>query len=149
MTDLMVTKRCCTCKEIKPVSEFSRKRTEKSGYHCQCKSCIKQYKQTEKYRAYDRLYHSNEYRISPEKRRVKHLLYISRHPDKYAARKDVTRAVKSHKLKRVTDCLCVFCNCRAQEYHHYKGYDKHNRLTVIPVCIPCHNLQHPKIQCKK
>lgn len=52
MAEQTITKRCTKCKEIKPVSEFSKNRTRKDGHHCWCKNCISKsyskYSQTEK-----------------------------------------------------------------------------------------------------
>lgn len=38
----MKTKRCCKCKETKPVSEFYKNRSRKDGQTEECKMCIKE-----------------------------------------------------------------------------------------------------------
>lgn len=48
----MQTKRCSTCKEIKPVSEFNKNRSAKDGLQKQCKDChrecVRRYRATNK-----------------------------------------------------------------------------------------------------
>lgn len=48
----MQTKRCSTCKETKPVSEFGKNRSREDGLHTQCKVCKK--KSDHKYREANR-----------------------------------------------------------------------------------------------
>lgn len=52
MSEQIITKQCCKCKETKLVSEFSKNRTRKDGHMLWCKRCKKQldkqYSQTEK-----------------------------------------------------------------------------------------------------
>ena len=54
------------------------------------------------------------------------------------AREAVYRAVKSGTLVPATDLSCLSCGQPAQEYDHYKGYERTVWLDVEPVCIPCH-----------
>jgi hypothetical protein len=59
MLDLAIAqKRCTSCKEIKPITEFYTNRSARSGYGCWCKECDKASKRTyyksEKARAADR-----------------------------------------------------------------------------------------------
>lgn len=37
------TKRCCHCKQEKPLSEFHRTSASKDGYKCTCKDCVREY----------------------------------------------------------------------------------------------------------
>lgn len=39
MSETIITKRCSTCKNNKPISEFNKNRAQKDGYHNQCKIC--------------------------------------------------------------------------------------------------------------
>lgn len=61
-----------------------------------------------------------------------------RFPDRDAARRAVTQAVKTGALPRPTTLVCADCGKPAKEYDHYKGYAEVNRLIVQPVCIRCH-----------
>lgn len=40
-------KRCATCGETKPVKQFSKHKGHQDGYQSQCKSCVKEYAQSE------------------------------------------------------------------------------------------------------
>lgn len=44
------TKVCSTCKVEKPISDFYKNKRNKDGYHSQCKSCMKEYFGTDKYK---------------------------------------------------------------------------------------------------
>lgn len=44
MVDIL-DKRCSRCGEVKPVSEFSKNRSQKNGLACQCKTCVKEYQE--------------------------------------------------------------------------------------------------------
>lgn len=35
----IITKECCTCKEVKPISEYGLDKQKKDGYRPQCKAC--------------------------------------------------------------------------------------------------------------
>lgn len=63
-------------------------------------------------------------------------IYRGRHVER--AGKAVRLAVKSGKMKPVSDCRCQ-CGSRATEYHHTKGYERKQWLTVVPICKSCHN----------
>lgn len=39
----METKQCTCCKEVKPLSEFSKEKARKDGHQSQCKECTKEY----------------------------------------------------------------------------------------------------------
>lgn len=39
-------KKCSTCQEFKPVSEFNKNKSTKTGYHNQCRACSKLWKPT-------------------------------------------------------------------------------------------------------
>jgi hypothetical protein len=38
-------KTCCTCKQEKPLFEFNKNKSTKDGFHKQCKSCLKLYRE--------------------------------------------------------------------------------------------------------
>jgi len=47
MSETIVSKKCCTCKEIKPLSEFSKNKSAKDGRQTACKICQKHYRQSD------------------------------------------------------------------------------------------------------
>lgn len=53
----------------------------------------------------------------------------------------IVRALKSGKLQKPENDICVFCGENASEYHHPKGGDL---AYVIPVCKICHLSIHDK-----
>ncbi len=149
MAEPIVTKHCCACKQIKPVSEFSKSYSKKDGFQTACKVCKEAYQrsdkckvarkqrytQTEKYKAGQRRYDQTKKRkIAKRKRQLK---YDAKYPERRKAISAVNYAVKTGKLPR-PDTLQCSCGKQAQEYHHYKGYAKKHWLDVIPKCIKCH-----------
>lgn len=52
------TKQCSKCKEVKPVTEFSKDKSNKDGLHSYCKSCVSQY-QKEWYKNNKETVHQN------------------------------------------------------------------------------------------
>lgn len=65
------------------------------------------------------------------------------------ARLAVSRAVHRGDISRARDLPCHDCNQPADQYHHWAGYEQHNWLNVIPVCLKCHEKQSPQIQPRK
>jgi len=41
MDENVPTKKCSTCKVVKPVTKFNVNAKSKDGYNCQCKHCVK------------------------------------------------------------------------------------------------------------
>ena len=51
-------KRCVTCKETLPLSDFNKNKSRKDGLHSQCKSCLKQYRNRPDAREKKQVWHS-------------------------------------------------------------------------------------------
>lgn len=164
-------KQCTYCQEIKNLDEFSPG-TAKFGRQSRCKKCLaklaKIYGSTEKGKAYQQQYWKSEagkdnlrkYRESEKGRQTarkyihsengsKVLREYNRkrriaHRDMYRARNVVNNAVADGILPKISTQKCVHCNKSAQDYHHYKGYDKENWLAVEPVCRKCHRILEKK-----
>lgn len=60
----------------------------------------------------------------------------------YRARQAVRLAVKEGRLPRVSTLACADCGARAHHYHHHRGYQPENHLSVEPLCRSCHG-RHP------
>jgi NAD-dependent SIR2 family protein deacetylase len=140
----MKTKKCCHCKETKPVSDFYKDSNNKDGLYNNCKSChnfyTTQYGKTEKYKKW-RLKYISRFFKTPKgriKRRKIQKAYRIKHPLKARARGAIHNATQRGKLPRVASLKCFKCGKKASNYHHLKGYEIKHRLNVVPVCISCH-----------
>ena len=65
--------------------------------------------------------------------------YGKTNPEKRAARKAISMAIRRGDLPRVSTCDCVDCGIQAAEYHH-EDYSK--PLEVEPLCKKCHVKRH-------
>jgi hypothetical protein len=55
--------------------------------------------------------------------------------------KAVSLGILHKDLLPLKDCMCAGgCGRRAEQYHHYIGYEDWQLLDVIPVCRHCHSL---------
>ncbi len=61
-----------------------------------------------------------------------------RFPDEHRSRVAVRSAVKAGRLPHLSTLACSECGAQANHYHHHKGYDKANWLSVVPICQECH-----------
>lgn len=61
---------------------------------------------------------------------------------KNAAHQAVAYAVKTKRMEKATTKLCISCGKGADFWHHHKGYDKDNKLNVVPICRRCHPNEH-------
>ena len=62
--------------------------------------------------------------------------------EKESARDAVKYAVRIGKLPHPSTISCRICNNPAVHYHHNRGYDKENWLSVVPLCQRCHDIIH-------
>lgn len=162
-----ISKRCNTCKEVKPLSEFHKRLVSRDGFQNICKMCIlkynKKYFQTEKGKAvqncyqqsekfkaaYKRYEHSEKGKITKSSYRqsekgkinINHCTKLRkiRYPQKIKAKDAIHIAIKAGKLISPKFLLCHYCPKPAQQYHHWQGYAPEHWLDVVPACIKCHN----------
>jgi len=162
----IISKRCCTCKRSKHISEFYKNRREKDGFQSQCKTCIKQshqkyrkskkgkcaqkhycqsvkgkanfkrYQQSAKGKATQKRYNQSEKGKANNK--ASQQRYGIRHPQRCKAQVAVNHAVNDGILPHVNTLVCHYCPKPAQQYHHWHGYSREHWLDVVPACIPCH-----------
>ncbi|HEB26928.1 MAG TPA: hypothetical protein ENI05_03995 [Porticoccus sp.] len=156
MPETIVLKKCSSCKEIKPLTEFYKNCCRKDGYRCYCKDChtkinqqywktkkgklckqkaTKKFRQTEKGKLIQQKA-SSKY-LKTEKGRQNHKEYCNKNPEKRKAKNAIASAIRSNKLVR-PDTLSCSCGEQAMEYHHHKGYDLKHWLNVVAVCHKCH-----------
>jgi len=147
MSEQIITKRCYHCKQIKPLSEFSKTRTRKGGLQSYCKSCLKAYQkayqQSEKGKAVFRKASTKHRRTFKGKATMKRS--YARHPNYRKAIYTVNHAIRAGRLSRPDSLLCHYCSNPAQQYHHWHGYEPEHWLDVVPACRECHKKEHRKI----
>ena len=79
------SKRCSKCKEVKPVSEFNKRKDSKDGYRNDCKECVAARK-------------AKYYEANKEKIKAKHAKYRAANRDKLAAYHAEYRAANKDKI---------------------------------------------------
>lgn len=140
MAKIIITKQCSKCKQNKPISEYYKQLTGKDGYRAECKICfirrIQQYHKTKQGHKV-RSECNHRYKISSKGKQL-HRKYYRDYPIKHKARSVVSNAVQTGKLPRPNSLQCHYCSNQAEQYHHWRGYEKKHWLDVIPACIPCH-----------
>ncbi len=157
MPEPIITKTCRTCKEIKPISEFPKRKDSIDGYRNDCKKCqaiiFKAYKlaNADEIKAYQKSYSKSERGKSVHRRA--HLRYWTTDTGKASQRKNaanqrikrpyaikamnaVNHAIAAGKIPRADSLKCK-CGEQAKEYHH-PSYAKKHWLDVIPKCRQCH-----------
>lgn len=151
-------KRCCTCKQYKPISEFYRDRSKSDGYQALCKDCCRAYSRTEARKASQKKYDQSakgrrarqKYTKSPKGREAQCNRAARQgkdHPKQIKAKNFLNRAVQSGQIHRPQEC--VICGKRAKLHgHHHKGYAEENYLNVLWLCPKCHTQVHREKACK-
>lgn len=160
----METKTCSKCEKTKPISEFTRNRSAKTGYRSDCKQCQKETRdrwyskamqeRPEAMRAGWRRQRAKNPEVkraatrqSREKNKLHYLTtdkaYRTNRRDRRLAHRAVDRAVDSGLLPPVSTlpCACPGCTSGANEYHHWSYLPDHH-LSVIPLCYSHHRLIH-------
>jgi hypothetical protein len=135
-------KKCSKCGEVKPKSEFSKKRARKDGLQNECRLCQKiikrNYRKTkigkQKCKESRRRYYING-------GKEVHQEYIKINRKKRLAKSAVYSAVRGKLLPKVVTLKCNDCGEGAKEYHH-ESYKKERWLDVIPLCRICHRERH-------
>lgn len=153
MSEQVITKRCPKCKQVKPLSEFFKRRNRPCGYQGYCKkckcACQSKYQKTDYYKEYLKKYRRTEKQIAyanlPRVRDITkkaHRNYCKNHPERILAKQEVRRAVHYGLLIKVKYKICCVCGNTAEAYHHYLGYAKEHWLDVVPICNTCHKKVH-------
>ena len=161
MSDNIITKQCSKCKQIKKLTEFSKKKSTGDGFQCWCKACVADahhdYRATDagkkvQRRANSKYYASDAGKKASRRNGVKYRTtdkgkktqlrgaakYRRLHPERIKARNAVTYAIQTGKLPKVSTLVCP-CKKPADQYHHHRGYAKKHQLDVVPRCTRCHN----------
>lgn len=62
-------------------------------------------------------------------------------PDRYAAHRALTEAIKQGVMQPANTYKCHGCDKQAQHYHH-ESYAPKDHLAVVPLCRKCHQQHH-------
>lgn len=148
----MDIKRCCTCKQYKPFSDFYRSRNRSDGCHSQCKDCCRAYNRTEARKASHRKYDQSlrgrqanqKYSQSLRGRRAAYRSsqkHKRKYPEQIKATTFLNNAVQSGKIQKPQEC--AICGKKTKLHgHHHKGYAEENALDVLWLCRKCHAQLH-------
>ena len=157
MSETIVTLICSKCNQIKPSSDFYKKRSHKSGHQGYCKICHgihsrnwlrspKGTKYKNRYKASKKgkeiLNQCHKKYIKSEKGKAMMMRVREKYPNRVKARVAVNHAIRDGMLPSTLFLLCSKCKKPAQQYHHHKGYAPEHWLDVIPICKKCHNSEH-------
>lgn len=157
MSETIITKRCCTCKQIKNISEFGRCKSYPDGLNISCRACCriksKIYRNSEKgkaakqrqrhnetTKAYNKIFYKRPAAMKVNRRATRK--YRTQHPEKTRAHSAISNAVRDGKLKSASCYQCYICHKQAEQYHHYLSYEPIHHFTVKPVCKACHRTIH-------
>jgi hypothetical protein len=142
MTEIIVTKRCNLCVEMKPVAEFGINRASRDGLNNRCKSCVnarlREIRKTPKEKARMKAFARQHYSSPKGSEWWRNYRARIRGTPKRKARDAVRTAIKSGRLLAACKLACRNCGQPAAEYHHHQGYEREHWLHVIPLCSSCH-----------
>ena len=116
----VILKQCTKCGELKPLSEFCKRKTSPDGHQYHCKEC-----------------HRLDQRRSRERYPNKEREYYNANREKHISRTRVCRAIVLGRLKRASEYKCAVDSCRDQaaQWHHM-NYEPDPILA--PLCARCH-----------
>jgi hypothetical protein len=157
-----LVKRCARCLTIKPVSAFSRDRSQPDGLSRNCRQCDSNRHKQRRRQSGDllrvrerRRYSANpdhkrktaaEYRRSDRGKALNRLAvarYRGRNAEKYAAHLAVRKAIAAGILPKPVSCeLAHLGDCSGRVEYHHDDYRK--PLGVRSLCVAHHNAQHRK-----
>lgn len=137
----MTEKTCFKCGEKKPLSEFYRHDRMADGHLNKCKDCAKRdvrhhrIDNPDAVRAYDNARSKLPHRVAMRKRAFEE--YAQNSPEKRAAHRAVSNAIRDGKLSKKP---CAFCGADDGLEAHHHDYAK--PLDVTWLCRPCHRRFH-------
>lgn len=102
---------CTTCKTLKNVTEFNKKKSRKDGLQSACKDCSR-----EKFKKY---YYDNY---------DKHIEYVKQYKKEH--REEFNEKIKVIKTKYGC-ALCDEIECCCLDFHHYNGAEKDFNISKV------------------
>lgn len=145
MSEQVVTKQCCKCKQTKSINLFSKNKHYRDGFQYECKLCRLQsnriWRRTHSGRKCEyNSRHTEKGRKTVLRRKIK---YRRKYPERIKAQQSVRRAIKKGVLPHLSECSCILCSKSSAEYHHWSYLPQH-WMDVWPVCVACHNKLHKR-----
>lgn len=133
-----MTKQCIKCKQIKPLRDFSKKNSAKSGAQSACKICVSIQQST--------YYEKNRERLSQQQRKNRtdktreyEKKYNKKNKAKRYAHRKAQYAIEKGLLPKQTHCSC--CGLETNQLvKHHSDYSK--PLVITWLCNPCHGIYH-------
>lgn len=133
LDEVIKTKQCTKCKEVKPVTEFYASKTHKGGCTSWCKLCMKVYYQTSEHKAYMKVYDKSRWQTPQRKVYMKAYQQTSEYKaycqtPKYKAKRKsywqtpkgkANKARKNHKRRTLMKELP--CNLTAEQWEEIKA----------------------------
>jgi hypothetical protein len=136
-------KKCCLCKELKPLDLFNADKTRHDGVQRRCKTCqlaanrLWARRNPEVRRAALKRQYSNEVA------RIGHRSTKTSQREKKAAHGAISRAIKAGVLTRPTECN----RCQSTKFPIHGHHDDYSKpLSVIWLCSPCHGDEHAALR---
>ncbi len=128
--------KCCSCGEFLPRERFTTDNRNAGGVHSRCRGCSVRLRDNKKHRDRNREAMRTMYSRDPEKYRGKAAAerMAPATAPKVAARKRVSGAIRSGKLKRPDRCSRCGGTERIQAHHP----DHAKPLDVVWLCSVCH-----------
>ena len=153
-----MTKQCSTCKAVKSTDLFHKNKSAPDGSAYRCKTCVREYNQTDKVKAQSAKraakYRRSEKGKAAERENYKNRIikpeerlkrnrdsreYTAKNIHKKRAQRAVNRAILMGDLCRPTHCEACNSHCEKPQGHH----DDYNKpLEVRWMCVSCHRLWH-------
>ena len=158
-------KRCCICKETKPIEEFTHDSSSPDGFSHRCKPCntlrYKNYRKRNQEKEKNRtnnyylrnretkLQKERKYRLrEPEKTRQQWRKYYATHRSECRERDEIYRErnltkkyAENQALKKVNlGSKCTICGSTENLHRHHPNYSK--PLEILTVCSRCHQRIH-------
>ena len=93
----LISKECCCCYEIKPVSEFYKSKRTFDGFYSKCKECAKKYNQENKESRKE--YDIKKYQKNKDKIRERQKKYDQENKD------EISKKKKEHRIKQIQETL--------------------------------------------
>jgi len=153
-------KSCYTCSEIKPLSEYHKKKSSIDGVASVCKTCrnkqLRAWRQTNKGKECIRKQNNkpssilsrekySKTKIGKTAQRKGEQAYKLRNENKRKAKAKVNNALITGKISKVDTCEMCGNSEFKTEAHHW-SYNEEHWLNVLWVCRKCHNNIHKGVK---